>query len=393
LSNLTRVAVLTTGRQDYGILRSTLKLLACEPDFELLLLVGGMHLSSRYGRTVTKVEADGFEIAAALDWLGDGVDGEASIQAQTGEVVRMVSDSLSKFSPDFLILVGDRYETAAAALAAVLGRVPVVHLHGGEETEGSLDNQLRHAITKLSHLHLVSHPVHASRVIQMGENPDSVHVVGAPGLDNLFRADLPDKAALEEKIGMELKPPVVIVTLHPVTAKPEETSHVLSALTLAMTAVEVTYVITLPNADLGNDEICTSLSSWGVGRERVRLVESLGEQAYFGLMRLADAMVGNSSSGMIEAGVYQLPVVDIGSRQGGRLRGSNVIHVEPGESAVQAALVQSLSKEFRSGLSGTSSPYGDGKSGQRILDVLKHWSPPTSTCKIFHPFNLPPTRQ
>lgn len=378
-----KAAVLTTGRQDYGILRSTLLLLANDPQFDLQLLVGGMHFPARYGRTIEQIQKDGFYSAAQLDWLGEVLP-EPNAYIQIGTVARLVGDTLGRLKPDFLMVVGDRYETAAAALAAVIARVPIVHLHGGEETEGAIDNQFRHAITKMSHLHLVSHPLHASRVIQMGEAPETVHVVGAPGLDNLFRSDLPDKATLEKTVGINLSPPVVIVTLHPVTINPIETNRALSALVAAMSTIEATYIITLPNADPGNEEIRSTFRSWGINHKRVCILESLGEQSYFGLMRLADTMIGNSSSGLIEAGSYQLPVVNIGCRQNGRLSGTNVIHAAPEKVSVQAALTRALSKEFRNSLIGTNSPYGDGKSGGRIINLLKTWQLPASTGKVFH---------
>lgn len=383
MTDAIKAAVLTSGRQDYGILRSTMKLLSSDHKFELLLLVGGMHLSTRYGRNIKIIEEDGFIITKAFDWLeNNGRD--LSIHEQTGSIIHMIGDELNRLKPDFLILVGDRYETIAAALAAVLSCIPIVHLHGGEETEGSFDNQFRHAITKMSHLHLVSHSSHAARIIQMGEAPGTVHIVGAPGLDNLFRDDLPSRLDLEIRLGIRLDPPVVLATIHPVTLNSSETSLVISSLIFAMTKVEATYVITLPNADPGNLEITKALRSWGKDRSRVFILESLGDKDYFGMMRLADSMIGNSSSGLIEAGVYQLPVVDIGSRQKGRLRGPNVIHANPEKIAVRDSLNLALSNEFHFRISQTTSPYGDGKSGQRIIDVLKSWALPKTTLKVFH---------
>jgi UDP-hydrolysing UDP-N-acetyl-D-glucosamine 2-epimerase len=325
-----------------------------------------MHLVSRYGKTITQVLSGGFVPVEQLDWLGE-VQPDPPVHIQMGIIIRLMAEALKRVHPDFLILVGDRYETTAAALAAVICHVPIVHLHGGEETVGSLDNLFRHAITKMSHLHLVSHYIHANRIIQMGEAPESVHIVGAPGLDNLFRSDLPDKDTLETLIGIKLEPPVVIVTLHPVTINPKETTQVLNSLISAMSAFEATYIITLPNSDSGNDEIRTAFQLLALKRKNVVILEALGEQAYFSLMSLSDLMVGNSSSGLIEAGAYQLPVIDIGSRQQGRVRGQNVIHVEPDPVLLSDGFRRGLSSTFKESLAGTSSPYGDGKVHQRSL--------------------------
>ncbi len=373
MPDLIKAAVLTTGRQDYGVLRSTLKLLSTDKDFELFLLVGGMHLSDRYGRTIKQIETDELNITRIMNWMGIR-DEESSIQEQSAEAIRLVSSALAELEPDFLLLVGDRFETAAAAFAAVLCRVPIVHLHGGEETEGAIDNQLRHAITKMSHFHLVSHPLHQARVIQMGEPPETVHVVGAPGLDNLFRPDLPAIEELESILNVKLKSPVIIVTLHPVTALIDETRRAVEALLRVMDQRQATYIITSPNADPGNEFIRASFLTWAEKHSNTRSVEALGERVYFGLMRIADLMVGNSSSGLVEAGACQLPVIDIGSRQQGRLRGPNVLHADPEYHSLQHAFEVALTTEFKQSLRGTFSPYGDGCSANRIVRILRGWS-------------------
>ena len=201
--NAQQTAVLTTGRQDFGVLRGILMLMDASPDFDLHLLVGGMHLSRQFGSTVNQIKDDGLVPAAELRWLND--QGDTSINDQSAFALQTVGEALREIKPDYLVVVGDRYETMAAALAATLERVPIVHLHGGEETEGAIDNVFRHAITKLSHLHFVSHPMYAERVVQMGEHPDLVHTVGAPGLDNLFRPDLPTRRDLDKRLEIELK--------------------------------------------------------------------------------------------------------------------------------------------------------------------------------------------
>ncbi len=367
------IAVLTTGRQDWGILQSTCRLLAEDPEFDLQLIVGGMHCCKRFGSTRRLIAEQGFTIAKELCWIPE--DEPTSCQTQTASVVKMLGDVLERQNPDALVLAGDRFETAGAALAATLARVPIVHIHGGEETEGAIDNVLRHAITKLSHLHLVSHMDHARRVIAMGEDPASVHVVGAPGLDNLHRSDLAQREELEEHLGITLRPPVVLVTVHPATLSSDEPSCEAKAVCAAMDAIEATYVITLPNSDPGNEPIRAALLSAGACPGRVA-VEALGERRYWGLMKLADAMLGNTSSALIEAPMLGLPAVNVGDRQKGRLRGENVIDSHPEADSIMRALRTILTSTFRTRLKGRPSPFGDGQSGRMIVEVLHFWTPP-----------------
>jgi UDP-hydrolysing UDP-N-acetyl-D-glucosamine 2-epimerase len=276
------------------------------------------------------------------------------------------------------LLVGDRYETATAAIAATLALVPIVHLHGGEETLGAFDNALRHAITKMSHLHLVSHPDHAERVRRMGEPADSIHVVGAPGLDNLHRTDLPDRAELEAFLDTRLVEPVVIVTQQPTTLGGDARGEA-RALVSAMRSVPATYIVTLPNADPGAAAIREQLIT--ARSESVIVVEALGERRYFGLMRLAQAMLGNSSSALIEAPALELPAVNVGSRQGGRVRGANVIDAAPTADAIAQALRAALAPSFRVGLRGRPGPFGEGRSADRIVGILAAWRPPSPPLK------------
>ncbi|MFZ4764498.1 MAG: UDP-N-acetylglucosamine 2-epimerase [Roseimicrobium sp.] len=366
------MAVLTTGRQDWGILRGLCKLLEQDAGFELRLMVGGMHNSSFFGRTKDIIIEEGFKISEELGWVPDAPPLLPHIQA--GDALRLVAQALQRQRPDALVLLGDRFETAAAALAATLERVPLIHLHGGEETLGAMDNALRHAITKLSHLHFTSHPIHAARVIALGEDPATVHVVGAPGLDNLHRDDIPSREALEAHLGIPLHPPVVLVTLHPATLSADLATEV-SAVTQAMQTVNATYVITLPNSDPGNEAIRAAMIKAADSPNSVA-VEALGEKRFWSLMRESDAMLGNSSSAIIEAPALGLPAVNVGDRQKGRVRGSNVLDAKPEAGSIAAALRQALSSEFRAAAHRAPSPFGNGDASQRMMDVLRRWIPP-----------------
>ena len=365
-----RIAVLTTGRQDWGVLHSTAVALRDHPEVDLQLLVGGMHLSPRFGRTVEMVGQDGFEPTAMLDWLAEA---EPPAAVQAAEALRLIGDWLRNERPDALLIVGDRFETASAAIAATLSGTPIAHLHGGEQTLGAFDDQLRHAITKLSHLHLVSHEEHARRVVALGEDTATVHVVGAPGLDAALRDDLPERGGLERELGIELEPPVVIVTVHAATLDADP-AQVATAVATAMDAVPATYVVTLPNADPGGDAVRRIMAGAADGDGRIA-VDALGEGRYWGLMRLADAMLGNSSSGIVEAPAVDLPVVNVGDRQLGRRREANVIETPSDPGRIADALRIALKPETRTRIAAHHPPLADGRAGQRVADIIARWRP------------------
>lgn len=371
------IAVLTTGRQDWGILHSTCEAIRAHPDLRLVLWAGGTHLSDRHGHTIDQIRADGFETDAEFHWLDGAVDPPADVQAASALAV--VGEQLRATPVDALVLVGDRLETVAAALAATVDRVPIVHLHGGEQTLGAFDDALRHAITKLSHLHLVSSEGHARRVRAMGEDPASIHVVGAPGLDSAFRDDLPDRAALEASLGLELTPPVVIVTVHPATLDADPASAA-RAVAAAMDLVPATYVITLPNTDPGAATVRELLLTAANGDRRVA-VEALGEARYWGLLRVADAMLGNSSSALVEAPACGLPAVNVGGRQAGRERDENVLDATADATAVAEALRHALTPGFHETARTARPTLADGRAGARIADIIAAWHPPSPPTK------------
>ncbi len=368
------IAILTTGRQDWSIVHSTAAAIRSSSALRLQLVVGGMHLSRRHGLTVEDVRRDGFPPDAELAWLDDSLDHDPAAIEQAAAALAAVGGWLRAARPDALLLTGDRLETMAAAVAATLEQVPIVHLHGGEQTAGAFDDALRHAITKLSHLHLVSHEEHGRRVERLGEDPATIHVVGAPGLDAAMRQDLPSGTELAAEIGVDLRPPVVLVTVHPETASLDPVGAA-RAVVAAMDALPATYVITLPNTDPGADEVRALLLDAARMPGRVA-VEALGERRYWGLLRLADAMLGNSSSALIEAPVVGLPAVDVGDRQGGRRHGPNVRHAAADAEAVRTALADALQPAARAAAVAGRPPLVDGLAGARIADILAAWRPP-----------------
>lgn len=374
-----RIAVLTTGRQDYGILRSTLLALRDDPATELLVYAGGMHLLPRFGRTIDAVRADGYASIRELDFVSEPPEpaGDAS------RALAVVAQALEDDRPDALLMVGDRSETLAAGLAATLRSVPIVHLHGGEETEGAVDNAIRHAVTKLASLHFVTHEAHAARVRQLGEPPETVIVAGAAGLDNLYRTDLPDLDALSAHLGMPLSAPLVVVTVHPTTLASDGPNEV-TAIADAMAAVPATYVVTLPNADAGGVEIRAFWERWAAGRPNVKLVDALGEMRYWALLRHADAVLGNSSSGIIEAPAAGVPVVNVGDRQLGRLRPASVRDVPVDSTVIEAALRDAVRPESRAEAARTPPLFPAGPAAPRILAGLHAWRVPVPPRKRFN---------
>jgi UDP-hydrolysing UDP-N-acetyl-D-glucosamine 2-epimerase len=379
LNSARTIAVLTTGRQDYGILRSTLLLLRDHPAFRLLLWVGGMHLQERFGRSADLIRRDGFDIARELPFVGEPPDPSRDASC----ALEQVATALAEDRCDALLLVGDRAETLAAAFAATIAALPIIHVHGGEESEGAIDNAMRHAITKLSHLHLVSHEVHARRVRQMGEDPLTVVVVGAPGLDNLYRTDLPTRCVLERELGCALTPPVVVVTLHPTTLGGDPRSEV-EAVAGAMEAVPAAYIVTQANADAGGTVIRDFWRQWVTGRRNVVLADGLGEARYWGLLGLASAVLGNSSSGLAEAPAAGVPAINVGDRQLGRLRGTGVCDVPAEPEPIAAALRRAITLSQTRQTAGIHAPYPSGPAAPRIVEAIAAWHPPSPPRKRFH---------
>ena len=365
-----RIGVVTVSRSDYGHLRPVLEALRRAPDLELLLLVAGMHLASEFGLTVRDIEADGFPISARVEMLGGGDTPEA-VAAATGRGVAGFGEAFARLRPDLLVVLGDRFEMLAAAVAALPFALPVAHIHGGEVSEGAMDNQIRHAITKLAHLHFASAEPHARRIAAMGEEPWRIHTVGAPGLDRLASTEPLSRAALAGELGLPEAGPWLLVTFHPVTLEYRDTAAHVDELLAAIEKTDGFIVITYPNADTSGRIIIERIEEFaGRHPRRCRLAKSLGERLYLSLLRHADLMIGNSSSGLIEAPTFGLPVVNVGSRQRGRLRGANVIDVEPSREDILRGIEAAQAPAFRARARAAANPYGDGHAAPRVVAVL-----------------------
>jgi len=366
-----RIGVVTVSRSDYGHLRPVLEALRRAPDLELLLLVAGMHLASEFGLTVRDIEADGFPISARVEMLGGGDTPEA-VAAATGRGVAGFGEAFARLRPDVVVALGDRFEMLAAAVAALPFALPVAHIHGGEVSEGAMDNQIRHAITKLAHLHFASAEPHARRIAAMGEEPWRIHTVGAPGLDRLATTEPLPRAGLARDLRLPEAGPWLLVTFHPVTLEYRDTAAHIDELLAALEKTDGFIVITYPNADTAGRLIIERIEEFaGRHPRRCRLAKSLGERLYLSLLRHADLMIGNSSSGLIEAPTFGLPVVNVGSRQRGRLRGANVIDVEPLREDILRGIEAAQALPFRVRARAAANPYGDGHAAPRVVDVLR----------------------
>jgi UDP-hydrolysing UDP-N-acetyl-D-glucosamine 2-epimerase len=360
------VGVVTVGRSDYGIYRPVLRELAARDDVDLQLFVGGAHLSAQFGSTVDEIERDGFPIAARVDMLADD-DSPIGVAESIGRGVTGFARAYERSRPDILLVLGDRFEMLSAGLAAAPLTIPLAHLHGGETTEGAIDESMRHALTKLSHIHFASTDVYARRIEQLGEEPWRIVLSGAPALDAIRDfTPLTDKQLGER--GVRLRGPTLLVTFHPVTLEIQETARQMDALLAAVDESGFDAVLTYPNADAGHGAVVERLDRFAT--DRFTVVRSLGAEAHYTLMSRAAAMVGNSSSGIIEAASFRLPVVDVGNRQRGRVRGANVIHSEPETDAIREAIMRVTCDEFRTGLESLVNPYGDGHASPRITETL-----------------------
>lgn len=364
-----RIAVVTVARSDYGMQTSVLEAIREDSELELRLIVSGSHLSPDFGLTVREIEEDGFEIAERVEMLLSSHE-PAGVAASFGLGVIGLANAYRRLRPDMLLLLGDRYEMLAAAAAGLPFSLPIAHVHGGETTQGSMDEWIRHALTKLSHLHFPATEGYARRIVQMGEEPWRVVVSGAPALDNLARLPPLEPEELERRFGIPAAESFLLVTYHPDTIEPAATDGQLDELLAALDHAEAPLVFTYPGADLGGRSVAERIQRYAEGRDAA-VVASLGAQAYFTLMSRALAMVGNSSSGIIEAPSFGLPVVNVGERQRGRLRTANVIDVPCERSAIRAAIAKAVSPQFRAGLEGLANPYGDGRAAERIVARLK----------------------
>lgn len=370
-----KICVVTTSRADYGHLRQLMLEIDKDADLQLQVIATGMHLMPTQGYTLSEIEADGIAINRLVHMmLAD--DNDISIVKSIGLGMFGFADTLAELHPDIVVLLGDRFELFAPAIAALIQRFPIAHIHGGETSQGAIDEAIRHAVTKMAAYHFPAAEPYARRIHQMGEDPQRIFNCGAPGLDSLYSQSLLSKEELEERIGMDIDGPTAIITYHPVTTEADDTPRQVDKLLSAIDATDLQVLFTASNADHQGDLVNQLIDRFVREREpsRYRLQTSLGHQAFLSCLKHFDLMVGNSSAGLIEAPSMGIPVVNIGSRQDGRLRAGNVIDVGYEAEDIRVGIERALSADFRKRLSTVLNPYdeqGDGKASWRIKEVLK----------------------
>ncbi len=362
-----KICVATGSRADYGLLHWVMRAIRDSGRLELQVAVSGMHLSPEFGLTARGIEADGFTIDARVD-LQLSSDSGRGIGRSIGAGVTGFADALEALAPDLLLVLGDRFETLAAVTAALPARIPVAHVAGGDVTEGSFDDAIRHAITKLSHLHFVSNDDAARRLRQLGEEGWRVHNVGSPGIDYIHQLQPLDRPTLERELGLQLKRRNLLVTFHPPTVEPGLAAPQFAELLAALDALgpEVGIVFTYPNADNEGRSIVALLDKFVASHPNARAFISLGQRLYLSLMREVDALVGNSSSALYEAPTLKKAAVNIGNRQKGRLQAASVVNSAPSRKDIAAAIGRALALDC----SRVVNPYGEGRSAERIVSRL-----------------------
>ena len=380
-----RIAVVTTSRADYSHLYWPLRELAAHPGVELGVFVLGPHLSPEFGNTIAEIERDGFPIKARIECLLSS-DTDTGMAKTIGIAILGLADALTAWRPDLLLLIADRYEMLAPASVALALRIPIAHIEGGEVSQGAIDDHIRNALTKLAHIHFTSTQTARRRVIAMGEEPWRVHHAGAPSLDHMRRSALLDSAALEARLGLALTPPTLVAAWHPVTIL-RDTNAEADAFFAALAQTPGQLIFVYPNADAGSHALIERTRALAASRSSTHIYVNLDAITYWSLLAQADALLGNSSSGIMEAASFALPVVNVGMRQQGRERAPNILDAPAETEAIRTTIRHALSPQFRASLRGMANPYGNGTAAETITRVLT--SVPLGNLLIKQPVPIP----
>ena len=368
-----RVCIVTGSRAEYGLLRWIMQGLQNSKHCQLQTVVTGMHLSPEFGSTWQAIVDDGF----AIDWKVDmllGSDGAVGVTKSMGLATIGFADAFAHLAPDLVVILGDRFEILAAASAALIAGIPMAHLHGGEVTEGAYDDAIRHALTKMAHLHFTAAETYRDRVIQMGEDPARVWCVGGFGLDGVMKLDRMGRPELEASIGMSLGETALMVTFHPETASGASPRAQMAELLAALEDTEAKLIFTMPNADNERRVLFTMIEDFVTRHpDRSCVHTSLGQRRYLSALAEVDAVVGNSSSGLIEVPAFGKGTVNIGTRQDGRLRAASVVDCAAERGAIAQAIAHVLTPEFRAGLPLQTHPYGNGGASARTVSIIENW--------------------
>jgi len=363
-----KIAVVTTSRADYSHLYWPLRELAAHHAVELGVIALGPHLSPEFGNTIAEIEREGFRIKARIECLLSS-DTDTGMAKTIGVAILSLADTLAAWRPDLMLLIADRYEMLAPASVAVALRIPIAHIEGGEVSQGAIDDQVRNALTKLAHIHFTSTATARRRVIAMGEEPWRVHHAGAPSLDHLSRSKLLDRTTLESHVGVRLQAPTILAAWHPVTILRDTNAEADSLFTaLAQSPGQLIFVY--PNADAGSHALIERTRALAAARPHTHIFVNLDAVTYWSLLGQVDVMIGNSSSGIMEAASFGLPAVNVGMRQQGRERARNIVDVPADTTAITVALKRALAPAFRKKLRGMANPYGNGTAAKSIARIL-----------------------
>ncbi|MDI4650366.1 UDP-N-acetylglucosamine 2-epimerase [Cohnella hashimotonis] len=368
-----KLCVVTGTRADYGLLSGLMSEILADQELELQIIATGTHLSPEYGMTASEIERDGFQIDVKVEMLLSA-DTSSAVAKSVGLAVIGFADAYERLKPDLIVVLGDRFEILAAAQAAMLFRIPVAHISGGEITQGAVDDMIRHAVTKMSHLHFVAAETYRRRVLQLGEQGEFVFNVGEPALDNIRRLTLMARDQLEADIGYRFHDPQFLVTYHPVTLGRMSSAEAMRSLLEALDRFpQAGILFTMPNADMDSRVIIQMIREYEAARPtKVKAVSSLGLLRYLSAMRLANVVIGNSSSGITEAPALRKATVNIGDRQAGRLHASSIINCGEHADEIAQAIENAISASFQQSLPYTVSLYGEGDAALRMKELLKH---------------------
>jgi len=380
------ICVVTGTRAEYGLLRWVMEGIRQSPCLELQVIATGMHLSPEFGLTVRAIEDDGFRVDRRVEMLLSS-DTAVGVTKSMGLGMIGFADALAELKPDLVLVLGDRYEIFAAAAAAMIARVPIAHLHGGETTEGAFDEAIRHSITKMAHLHFVAAEEYRRRVIQLGEAPERVFQVGGLGIDSILRLQLLTRSELEEALDFKLATRNLLITFHSVTLEQNTSAAQMDELLSALAALADTALIfTMPNADTEGRGLFQQIQDFCATHPQARAYTSLGQVRYLSCLRHVDGVVGNSSSGLTEAPSFSKGTVNIGDRQRGRLRATSVIDCQPQAAAIAGAIDRLFSPDFQARLAGVKNPYGSGGASDAIVALLEQADLSSLLKKQFYDF-------
>ena len=383
-----KICIFTGSRAEYGLLKPLMDEIDRDPELVLQIMVSGMHLSPEYGLTYMEVEKDGFHIDEKIEILLSS-DSSIGICKSTGLGLISFGEAFQRLEPDILVVLGDRFETFAAAAGAMIKQIPIAHIHGGEITLGAIDEQIRHAITKMSHVHFTSTQKYKDRVVQLGEIPENVHNVGALGVENIKKLDLLTKEKFEEIAGFYIPDKSFLVTYHPVPLEKKDSMAQLENLFRALDDFETYFIIfTKSNSDEQGRIINKMIDRYCQSRDRAVSVTSLGQLLYLSALKYARAVVGNSSSGIIEAPSLKIPTVNIGSRQQGRIQAESIIDCRPISDDISKALAKAVSSEFRREIHRVINPYEKENTAKEIKQILKSVRLDSIMKKKFHDLKL-----